>query len=410
MLPKAIVNRDLALLASGRLVSQLGDRMYAIAVAWWILDRTGSSVSMGLVMVASILPGIVLGAFVGPLVDRWDRKAVLVAADLARAAVVGAVTVLSAAGALSVAQMTASAAIISIAAAFFDPSSQAIIPQIVAVDELPRANALCQLVGGLTTVAGPIAGGLAVGSFGFVWIFAANAASYFLSALLEAGMRARTDGADRREARFLDEMREGLGFLRERKPMMMIIAAVALAHFSVGCMTVGLPMLANSLLADGARSLGLLQGAMGLGIVCGALLAGRMGAKGLGEASLFARLASLGGAPVAIGLLSLLSVRIAAPYAAIMLLYGASVAGASIIWQSLLQGRAPREMMGRVFGVSALAGNGSLPLAYALFGFLLGRFPLAPLFIGFGAVFSLFGIAMLFAASRGIPGREGRRT
>jgi Arabinose efflux permease len=401
MLPAVFANKNFALLLSGRLVSQLGDRVYSIAVAMLILEKTGSAAAMGIVMAASILPGIVLGLFAGPFVDRWDRKSVLVGADIVRALVVGAMAALQAADRLDVGLLIASAIVLSSASAFFDPAAQAIVPSIVGREELPRANSLGQFVGGLTTVAGPAAGGLAVASLGFGWAIAANAISYLLSALLEAAMRGTGSAGAQPGSGFVEELREGLRFLSSRRDVVSIISTIALAHFFVGALSVGLPVLARSLGGEGARDLGLLQAAMGVGTIGGALISAASRRGGLKESGLYVVLVAFGCAVAALGLGSALELRTLLPYEALMLAAGALVARASVFWQSLLQRASPEELAGRVFSVSNLAGNGALPLAYALCGFLLSRIPLGPFFIAAGCALCLCAAAMAARSRRG---------
>lgn len=88
------INRNFSLMWVGKTISLLGDKFYAIALAWWVLESTGSAALMSFVMALSIFPGIVCGIVSGPFVDRWSRKAILVAADAIRAIAVSLVAVL----------------------------------------------------------------------------------------------------------------------------------------------------------------------------------------------------------------------------------------------------------------------------------------------------------------------------
>jgi len=153
---KIWLNRDFSLLWTGQLISQIGDKFYAIALAWWILTKTGSPAIMGLYLVASALPGLVLGPLAGGCTDRWNRKTVLIAMDLLRAAIILGVTILATAGNLQIWHLFTAAVIVSLASAFFSPAASAALPQIVSGDEIPKANAMNQLISGSTTVIGPL--------------------------------------------------------------------------------------------------------------------------------------------------------------------------------------------------------------------------------------------------------------
>jgi DHA3 family macrolide efflux protein-like MFS transporter len=362
---------DLLLLWSGRLISQLGDRTYGIALAWWVLQKTGSASAMGLVMALSLLPEIVVGLFAGPFIDRWDRRTILVVTDLLRGLAVLGVTALQASGALTVGGVAVAAVSISLASAFFNPASQAIIPQVVPESGLSRANSLHQMTNGLTMVAGPLLGAVAVGALGFTWAFAGNALSFFASGLLESGLSPPGPRAGAGSASLLEELREGLVFLWTRKPLLAVIAVIGVAHFFWGSFMVGLPLLAKELTGDGVRNLGMLQTAIGVGLVVGAAAAGVGTGQVPGEKGLFTRVALFGVVFLSVAGLLGLPVRATPPYVVAMVVYGGTVAGASVLWQSLLQWQTPTALAGRVFSVSSLVGDVSVPLAYAFFGVVL---------------------------------------
>ena len=82
------INKNFFLLWSGKLVSEIGDRFYALALAWWILQKTNSPSIMGFFMAVSVLPGLLLGPFSGALIDRWNRKTIIIMADIIRGIVV----------------------------------------------------------------------------------------------------------------------------------------------------------------------------------------------------------------------------------------------------------------------------------------------------------------------------------
>lgn len=402
MAPKLLVSRDFRRLWSGKVVSQLGDKVYALALAWWMLDRTGSMALMGVMMALSVLPGIVLGFFVGPLLDRWDKRGILVCADLARALIVGAAAFLEAEGALEPWMLLVSAVAVSLASAFFDPTAQAVIPRIAPGPDLPRANALNQFSAGLAMVAGPVIGALGVIRVGYALVFVANAASYAFSAAMEGLIDLGPAPASGGGKPFFAELREGFAFVRGSPGLPRIIAAVALAHFFVGALLVCQPAMARGMGGAGIGALGFLQCAAGGGTILGAVLVGRRRGEGRrGEAGLYLRMCFLGvsfaGLAVA---LAAAPGSVVAP-AILTASYGYLLSQSGALWSTLLQERVPPRLAGRVFGLSALAGNASMPLAYAVVGVLAGSVPL-PAVLGVGG-------AILLAASAGLLARVPTR-
>jgi len=386
------LGRNFLLLWLGKMISQLGDKFYAIALAWWILQKTGSPSVMGLFLLTSTLPGILLGFFTGALTDRWSRKTILVVTDIIRGSLVLILSCLSMANALEVWQVFAAGLLLSAATSFFDPAVQAIVPEIVAKERLQKANGMNQMVGGICTVAGPMLGAFAVAAFGLTWVFLFNSISYFLSALFAAFMQtnARERESSKKETLF-NEVLEGFRFVKSRRRITFVLKMIALAHLFMGSLTVMLPFLASSLSPDGVKILGFLEMMMGAGLVAGAVFMG-LRKKAANVKLLLLFLVSAGACFAVISVLQLLKVSWLPAYLLVMTAIGACVAGASVFWQSLLQADTPESMTGRVFSVSSLIGNTSLPFAYALFGALVN-------FSSIAAVMGISGVCLILLCS-----------
>ncbi len=143
------MNRNLVLLLSGQLVSQIGDKFHMLAVAFLVLKTSGSTAQMGLVLFCSVFPGMLLGFVSGAFLDRYSRKMIIVWADIVRGGIVAVIGILFYVDNLSFPVLLAAQALISACTAFFDPAIPAIIPQIVDREELPRSNSQAQFVSGI---------------------------------------------------------------------------------------------------------------------------------------------------------------------------------------------------------------------------------------------------------------------
>lgn len=376
------ISRNYFLLWSGQLVSQIGDRFYMIALAWWLLENTGSTVTMGLFLAASTLPEMLLGPFAGGFADRWNRKVIIVTADILRGLVVLTVTLLQAQGALAVWHCFVMTVLLSLGTAFFNTTVMAVIPQVVERDELPRANALSQMVSGGATVLGPVAGAAFVSMAGYGPVFLVNALSYLVSALLEGFLRL-PGGKKMNEKKMLQGLKEGISFIVRSREVLVIILVIALVHVFFGSLSVSAPFLARSLNGNGVQNLGFLETMIGGGMVLGAVLIHRKAA--LKWSSLFTAVLVAGLCFMTTGIISSAGLKTKLPYLAVFLLIGFSVATASVYWRSLLQAQVPNEMAGRVFGVCTTVANVSLPLSFATFGALLKHFSIAVTLTGCGA-------------------------
>lgn len=367
-----MINRNFTLLWLGKIVSQLGDKFYAIALAWWILQKTNSPSIMGFFLLASALPAILLGLFTGVFTDRWRRKTMLVVTDIVRGTLVLLITLLSARGSLDVWHVFTIGICLSITTAFFDPASQAIVPEIVDEKQLTRANGMSQMVSGICSVAGPLLGAVAVGAFGMTPVFLANGASYYIAAVLAFFITSkRTVTRGQSNENIWKEMLEGISFVRGKARIRFVLIVIAVAHFFMGCLTVTLPFLADGLQGSGVNNLGYLEMTLGIGLLLGSIIISTRKNKSVQERTLVYFIASAGGCFLAIAIAQLLMVQSIYVYLLVMCVIGACIAGAFIFWQSLLQRYTPENMTGRVFGLSTLISNVTLPVAYGIFGLLL---------------------------------------
>jgi Transmembrane secretion effector len=172
------------LLWTGQSLPRLGDFVYEIALAWWVLQKTGSAQTMSLVRIFSITPSVLCSLIGGVAVDRVSRAGLMLASDLARGVVALAVAVLGFAGRLEVWHVFIASLIFGLVDAFFQPAYAALAPQIMPLDDLPSANSLTSISQNLGRVAGPAVGAALVAAVGPAAAFALNGLSFVISSVL----------------------------------------------------------------------------------------------------------------------------------------------------------------------------------------------------------------------------------
>lgn len=364
-----MLNRNLALLLGGQLVSQIGDKFHMLAVAFLVLKTTGSPAKMGLVLFCSVFPSMLLGVVAGAVLDRCHRKRIIVTADLIRGLIVATVGGAYAMEALSFSGLLLAQVLISTCTAFFDPAIPAMIPQLVRRDELSRANAQTQLVSGIATIAGPTLGGLTVAWGGYLPVFLLNAASYLFSAAFESmiQMPVRGDTTEKQNSLGSDIL-EGCRYMARRQHLVVILGMVAVIHFFVGSIEAVIPVLAVGLSGKGAANIGFIQTAFGIGTVTAALVISLRKPGGREARVLFGSVFLMGLLLLAMGALHLGGARRVGLYMAFFVSLGGAVIFAGTSFRSILQKNVVDEMMGRVFGLVASVGNISIPIAALLAG------------------------------------------
>lgn len=370
------MNKNLGLLLSGQLVSQIGDKFHMLAVAFLVLKTTGSPAKMGLVLFCSIFPGMLLGFITGAFVDRYNRKFIIIGADMARGLIVSTLCVLFYLDALSFVILLIAQILLSICTAFFDPAIPAIIPQIVAKEQLTRANSQTQFISGISNIIGPILGGLTVAWAGYLPVFAINACSYLFSAGFECFLSLpRLEKTGPGKTHLGNDVVKGWRYVYRKKHLIVILVMVGVIHLFVGSIEVVIPVLAADLKGEGASNIGFIQTFFGLGTVVAASI---LSIRNIGDREvrfLFGSVFIIGLLLLGVSGLFLAGIRSVFPFLVLFLAFGGAVIVAGTSFRSILQKEVDENMMGRVFGFVSSVGNISIPVAVLICGFLMEYVP-----------------------------------
>jgi MFS family permease len=357
--------REFRKLWAAMCVSLLGDGAFLVAVAWQVYDLSNTPTAMSVVGIAMTVPTILFLLLGGVASDRFERRRIMVGADLLRAAAGMALAALALSGALEVWHVAILAAMYGTGAAFFAPAFDAVVPDIVPPERLAQANALDQLVRPLVfRMAGPALGGLLVASGGAGVVFALDSASFLLSAVVLWRVRVEAAPAAERARSVVRDLAEGWRFVRRRAWLWATFASAAVAYLCfMGPVEVLLPYLVKNDLEGSARDLGMVFAAGGIGSVTCALAMGQSDIPRRSMTFVYAcwTLATL--AVAGYGLSSAMWQLMLAALA-----FNALETAGTIVWATLKQRHVPRNMLGRVSSLDWLISIGLLPLSFALTG------------------------------------------
>jgi len=261
--PLSVVGFRLLFLST--LGSSIGTLFAAIALAIDVKDRTNSGLWVGAVLIVEFLPTIFVGLTLGPLLDRLDRRSLMVGADLLRAAVFCALPFTS-----SVAGIVGLALVAGLATGFFRPAVYAGVPNLVPEDQLPEANALLQTVENVSWAIGPVLGGIltaAAGPHAAYWI---NAVSFLVSALLVARIPKRLLQSETALSRgHWRDLADGFVTVLRSRPLIAVLVGWGIASLGTGAISLSEVFLAKNTLHAGDFGYGLLYGGIGTGLVIG---------------------------------------------------------------------------------------------------------------------------------------------
>ncbi len=265
-------NRNFRRLWFAQLISLGGDWFNMIALLGLVLKLTGSSASAGIVLAANMLPSFLISPIAGQASDRFDRRRIMIVADLARFFLaLGMLFVRSPETVWLGIVCTAGIATFS---AFFIPASGAALPNLVAPEDLASANSLLAASWGTMLAVGAGLGGLVSGALGRDVAFLINAASFLLSALLIVTVKARFSLTEVRTlgAHPFRDMHEGIVYARSHPKIVALIASKGGYGLGVGTIVI-LPILATTVFKSGDQGIGILFAARGIGVILGPLLA-----------------------------------------------------------------------------------------------------------------------------------------
>ncbi len=398
-----LAHRDYRLLVGGMSVSLLGDGLFLVALAWQVYALSNAPTALASVGIAMTIPTIACLLLGGAVSDRYDRRLVMLCADAVRAVGLGVLAVLSVSGALRLWELMAVAVVYGAATAFFDPASDALVPELLPADALAQANSLDQLIRPLALrLAGPAVGGVVIGVVGVGWSFGLDAASFVVSAatLLAmspvrrvvgsgaagSGAAAGSGGAGSMRR----EIAAGLRYVRSHAWLWATLVSAAIAYLLfMGPTEVLLPFVVKNRLSDGAGALGLVFAAGGLGSLLCAIVIGQRGLPRRALTFMYVcwTLATL--AIAGYGLSSQLWGLMIASVA-----FNSLETAGTIAWATTKQRLVPTELLGRVSSLDWLISIGLLPVSFAITGPVSAALGLRTTLVGAGVL----GAVVTFAA------------
>jgi MFS family permease len=405
---RSLKHRPFALLWAGQTTSRLGDSLYRIALSWWVLEKTGSAVAMGTVLVFSQVPMLIFLLIGGVVVDRLPRIRIMFTSDILSGLVITFVAVFSWLNLLQVWHIYIASMIFGFVEAFFFPAYQAIVPQITPSELLTSANSLNGLSQRVTGIVGPALGAALVATGGTSIAFGLDALSFFISSLCVLPLlRSNLDQFQRekngsetatRQRSAKDALQQGFKDLTEGFKLVLTIPWIWISILIFGFVNimeagpraVAMPFLIKEDLGADVALLGILGSAASLGFVTGMIW--------LGQYVHLHRRGLLGYLSVVITGMTLLPFAFKLPIpilVASMFISGLSTSVFALIWTHTLQEMVPGKMLGRVYSIDALGSFVLLPIGFSLSGWATDLF-------GAPTVFLIGGLGTMALAMLGL--------
>jgi MFS family permease len=373
----------------GSAVSLFGDQFYLVALPWLVLQRTGSSLALGTILMTAAVPRAVLMLAGGALTDRLSPRRVLMATASVRSLLVAAIAVLAWLNVIHLWHIYALSLLFGVADAFSFPAGSALMPTLVASEQLPAANSVFASTAHLSGILGPAPAGIVVKAWGIAQAFFLDAVSFLfvIVALWRVPERPKLPVPAAQRPSMLHSIGEGLRYVVNDPALRSLLMLTAALNFCMtGPVSVGLATMAKFRFGS-AAAFGTLLSCFSGGALAGMMLAGmvkRPPRRGL----LLVGISFLMG----LGLLMVgLSYRLV-PIAVTLAFMGIGAGFVNVHIMSWMQGRVERQVLGRVMSVLMFSAIGLLPVSLLVAG-VVAQAHLSAMFVASGALVLAVGTA-----------------
>ena len=348
---------------SGQAISLTGTWMQSVALAWLVLQLTGSATWLGLAVALQTLPILLLGPYAGVLVDRVDKRRLLVGTQSAAALLALVLGVLTVRDVVTMPWVLLLSLALGLVNSLDNPARQAFVREMVPEHLVRNAVTLSSVVVNASRAVGPAVAGVLIAGLGVGVCFLVNAASFV--AVIAAYLL--MDTSELRPStpapRAPGQLRQGLAYVRRTRDLFVPLLMMALVGTLTYEFQVSLPALVTDTFGEGATSLGWTFAAMGIGAVVGGLVSASRHATGIRP--LVASSTAFGTATAITALAPTVQVAVAS-----LLLVGAASVWFLSIGNATLQVTAQPQMRGRVMALWAVAFLGTTPVGGPLVGWV----------------------------------------
>ncbi|MCA6213995.1 MFS transporter [Thermococcus bergensis] len=378
-------NRNFWLYAMGRFVSLVGSGVQDVALPLFILV-TGSGTIMGIFMIISMLPRLILYPIAGVVGDKINRKWIMVWMDFGRGAVILFLALLASRNLITIPILFAAQFVVSLMNALFGPATGAMLPDIVEKEELMRANSILMSLNSTAYIVGPALGGIIYGVGGIMAAFLINGVSFIASGVSELFIRYEQKVEKIKNiGEIVDGLRDGLNYIRVQRGILILMSFVLVVNFlAVPIFAVLYPYVMRVVIKFSAEQYGFLETSFMGGILLGNLLIGAFFAKkkaenllvkGLIFETVFLLVFAILMFPQSIAFFLGPSWRMFGAIALVSVLMGISNAFVTTPLNVEFQQLVPTEYRARVFSVVEVMSQGIVPIGYGMVGILLDKLP-----------------------------------
>lgn len=379
---KEILN--LSLFTLGMFVSMLGTSIYTFAVGLYVLKITGSGLSFAGTLLLGVIPIIIFNPVAGVVADRFDKKKIVVIMDSLNGVLFISLYIASSFSSLNLIMIYISTFLTTVFTTILGISMEAAKPNIVCDDRLMQINSASKIVNSISSIVGPVLGGMVFAFIDIRMFILINGCSFVLSAISEVFLDFKYNLKEENKvvvkAGFMENLKEGFEFLAKRKDIKQMIYIFVVINFFISlAVSVPLPFIINNVLKLGSKEFGVIESAFPIGMIIGAVFVEKVIEKISYKRLLISMSIAMSLSMISLGIPLLLwpfsNTFYLLYYSIISLIFGVAIAFIDIPVMYLFQKLIPDELRGRVLSIGITLAKIIAPIALIISGSLINSIP-----------------------------------
>jgi MFS transporter, DHA3 family, macrolide efflux protein len=388
--------------------SIFGSAVVGFALAWYLAKETGSATILTTAMLVNILPQVLLGPFIGPFIDRWDRKKILIYSDLFTALLILVLAILFYTNTVQIWHIYVIIAGRSACGAFQLPALQASITMVVQQKHFVRANGFNQTLRGAINIISPAAGAFLMDALKMEWVLSVDifTAVIAIGCLLPLAIPQPERKLSVIKPKYFADLKQGFQFIASRRGLLHLLILDVILSFFAAPSGALLPLFVAQYFGGDVFKLGWLQTAVGIGVVAGGLI---MGVWSGFKRRIITTLLSIMVQALAVFIFGFTTESLFLLALVLRLISGITGSMLMAPWNAILQSVVPKDMQGRVFSLDGSLSRIMMPLSLAIAGPVAGVIGLRPVWWGSAAIiFIVTGLAFLSRSLMNIESQKMR--
>ena len=377
-----------------------GSTVVGFALAWYLARETGSATILSTAMMVNFIPMIILGPFIGPLIDRWNRKKILIYSDVVTALLTLVLVVIFYTDTIQIWHIYVIMAGRATGEAFQFPTLRASVPMIVPEKHLVRANGLFATQRGMISIVAPLTGAFLIEALEMQWVLSVDiiTAAVAIGCLIPLAIPQPTSPARLGKPNYFADMRQGFHYIASWKGLSYLVILAALINLLAAPVNALLPLFVKNYLGGDVLRLGWLQTALGVGVIAGGFILGAWGGFKRRTITSFTSFLIWS---ITIFTFGFITENLFFLALALMLISGVSNAMGNAPFGAIFQLVVAKDMQGRFHSLYTSLITTMVPLGLAIAG------PLSDA-IGLRAIWYISGAAIFFIFATGFFSRDLR--